>query len=370
MWTFKIKSLVMVFLMIILNTLLAFGQDVPLDSMKTPESPAFMLLGISPTNFSKPETPNAFAVNVLNGFSNKDIVPQNFAIETAPYWWFQQYNLTFYEYINPGIWQSIQQNFSFSAATSKISSAPGGTFLAGGVRTIICPGSYDSGKLDSLVNEYYKQSIKQDFYTNIVESDINNKNYNLDSIIEKELKEYTKPKKINISNEELQKKLDEIRTVKNNYFKTKKKETNEIEEIVEEQEVGQIDDRRRKFLKVLTSTGLATVLLYFLNAKKAQAAFFGSVPGPGTISIKDSEGKKIDPAVNSPTDGYTVSNVDDDTFPNYYGFINKDSNWYIQMAGSDGTFLFANNSNNTVDSYSDAWTGRTTLTYNSFDVAF
>jgi hypothetical protein len=153
-------------------------------------------------------------------------------------------------------------------------------------------------------------------------------------------------------------------------IKTKKKETNEIEEIVEEQEVGQIDDRRRKFLKVLTSTGLATVLLYFLNAKKAQAAFFGSVPGPGTISIKDSEGKKIDPAVNSPTDGYTVSNVDDDTFPNYYGFINKDSNWYIQMAGSDGTFLFANNSNNTVDSYSDAWTGRTTLTYNSFDVAF
>lgn len=158
------------------------------------------------------------------------------------------------------------------------------------------------------------------------------------------------------------------------YFLLTIKKTKYVEEkkekIIEEKEIGQIDDQKRKFLKVLTSTGLATLLLYVLNAKKAQAAFFGSVPGSGTISIKDSGGNKIDPAVNSPTDGYNISNVDDSDFPNYYGYINKDSDWYIQKVDSEGSFLFANYSNNNISDYNTAWSGRATLTYNSFDVAF
>lgn len=153
----------------------------------------------------------------------------------------------------------------------------------------------------------------------------------------------------------------------------KKHKKNEVieSEIVNEEEKIEVDNSKRKFLKLLTSTGLATVILYFLNAKKTQAAFFGSVPGSGTISIKDSGGNKINPAVNSPTDGFGIVNVDDAAYPNFYGFVNKDGNWYIQKENENGSFDFANiNNNPSKTTYGTAWSDRESLTFNSFDVAF
>src|SRR3989338_1159911 len=93
-----------------------------------------------------------------------------------------------------------------------------------------------------------------------------------------------------------------------------------------------ISDRdKRLFLKLVGSTGLS---LFFMSlvSKEARATFFGSMPGPGTIALKDSTGTLIDPALKQPTDGYNISQLDDTSDPDYayYGFVNKEGNWYIQ----------------------------------------
>ncbi|MDR3610174.1 MAG: hypothetical protein P4L27_06395 [Ignavibacteriaceae bacterium] len=285
------KSIVTVFLIIILNALPLTGQtSIPLDSMKTPESPAFMLLGISPTNFAKPETPNAFAVNVLNGLSSKELIPQNFAIETAPYWWFYHPQLTFREYINPTICQSIQQNFSFSAATSKLSGTPGGSYLAGGIRTIICPGSFNTDNLDTLIKEYHVNSYKRDFYTNGVIPDITVKEFNLDSIIDNELKEsriYLSSDKY-ISEEETKQMLIEIEKIKNDYFKSGKKPKDSTEAVKMANELISQTADKEKLQNTLTE-------IRSINKKKTGFIMDFALAGAGFFegdSVKNGEFSK------------------------------------------------------------------------------
>lgn len=103
-----------------------------------------------------------------------------------------------------------------------------------------------------------------------------------------------------------------------------------------------VDDSKRKFLRLVAGTSLTTILLFLFNRKKASAAFFGSVPGPGTISLKDAAGSKIDPAIKQPLDGYNISNIDTSTTVHYYGFLNKTGDWYIIKEDSlSNTLLYA-----------------------------
>jgi len=106
---------------------------------------------------------------------------------------------------------------------------------------------------------------------------------------------------------------------------------------------------RRAFIKLIGSAGLSVFFLSMFT-KKAQAAFFGSVPGPGTIAIKDSTGTVIDPAEKHPTDGYRLAELDD-SVPSYYGFINRDSEWFIMREESTGTYKYKTGSSG----FSAAW---------------
>lgn len=112
----------------------------------------------------------------------------------------------------------------------------------------------------------------------------------------------------------------------------------ENEDIQELKKEG-VDIDRRMFLKLIGSAG-ASVFLFSLFTKKAEAAFFGSVPGPGAVSIKDTTGAKIDPAVKHPTDGYKISRLDDSS-PAYYGFTNKDGAWFIMKEDASGNYTYA-----------------------------
>lgn len=125
-----------------------------------------------------------------------------------------------------------------------------------------------------------------------------------------------------------------------------------------------VDNDRRAFLKLIGSAGLS-IFVFSLFTKKAEAAFFGSVPGPGTIGIKDTTGTLIDPAKNQPTDGYRISQLDDSS-PAYYGFTNKDGNWFIMKEDSSGNYRYAKGSS----SFATNWTGRAGLSYDYFDVVF
>lgn len=147
-----------------------------------------------------------------------------------------------------------------------------------------------------------------------------------------------------------------------------KPKTKTVEAVVKTEE-GEVekgfDPERRKFLRIIGSAG-ASIFLLSVFTKKAQAAFFGSVPGPGTVALKDTSGVQIDPAEKRPTDGYNISKIDDSSSPVYYGFINKDGAWFIMREDSDGTYLYTKGSSG----FSTNWAIKGTLTYGYFDEVF
>lgn len=134
-----------------------------------------------------------------------------------------------------------------------------------------------------------------------------------------------------------------------------------------------VDADRRVFLKLIGSAGLS-VFMFALFTKKAQAAFFGSVPGPGVVALKDTAGVKIDPAQHHPTAGYKISRLDDTSSATYayFGFVNKTGNWYLQreqLTGADtGQYLYSKGDSN----FATAWTNRASPTpaYDTFDNTF
>lgn len=139
---------------------------------------------------------------------------------------------------------------------------------------------------------------------------------------------------------------------------------------VEPEELQKIDPKkvdfdRRKFLKLIGSAGL-TLFFFSIFTKKAHGAFFGSIPGPGTVSLKDSTGSVIDPAIKQPTDGYKISQIDDTTATVYFGYVNKDGAWYISREESSGNYRYTKG---TTD-FSTNWTDRASLTYDYFDSIF
>jgi len=126
------------------------------------------------------------------------------------------------------------------------------------------------------------------------------------------------------------------------------------------------DIDRRAFIKLIGSTGTAVFFLSVFGIKKAEAAFFGSVPGPGIIGLKDAAGLRIDPAEKHPTDGYKISEIDDSSLPSYYGFVDKSGAWFIQREGSAGDYRYTKGSS----SFASNWSNRTSLSYDYFDNVF
>lgn len=127
-----------------------------------------------------------------------------------------------------------------------------------------------------------------------------------------------------------------------------------------------VDSNRRMFLKLIGTAGLG-VFLMSVFTKKAQAAFFGSAPGPGTVAIKNIAGEKIDPAEKQPTDGYKIAQLDDST-PAYYGFTNKEGAWFIMREEATGAYRYTKGS----EDFSTNWGKRNTdeLTYDYFNEIF
>lgn len=129
--------------------------------------------------------------------------------------------------------------------------------------------------------------------------------------------------------------------------------------------MGIADANRRVFLKFVGTSSISLFLLA-LFTKRAQAAFFGSNPGPGIVAIKDSTGTTIDPAEKQATDGYEVAEIDDTTTTTYYGFVHTNGSWYITQESSTGSYRYVKGAT----SFATNWTNRATLTYDTFDNVF
>jgi CRISPR/Cas system-associated protein endoribonuclease Cas2 len=75
---------------------MSFGQkskidtSVNLDVLKSPSSPAFNLLGLSPSAIDRPTDLNAFAVSLQNSTKNFSSLPNSYAVELAPAYFLQK----------------------------------------------------------------------------------------------------------------------------------------------------------------------------------------------------------------------------------------------------------------------------------------
>lgn len=69
-----------------------------------------------------------------------------------------------------------------------------------------------------------------------------------------------------------------------------------------------------------------------------------------------------------PTAKYNIANTDTASTVQYFGFLDKDGNWYILKNDGAGTYTYC--SGLAASSYATAWTGRIGLTYVTFDSAF
>jgi len=95
------------------------AQPADFNGLRTPSSPAFILLGVEPSSVERPNTPSDFAASVLSASSNLTAVPKDFAIETSPYWLFGHPRRSWRDDVQRNVLESIQRTFTFAAATAE-----------------------------------------------------------------------------------------------------------------------------------------------------------------------------------------------------------------------------------------------------------
>ncbi len=132
-------------------------------------------------------------------------------------------------------------------------------------------------------------------------------------------------------------------------------------EPAEEEHIDITDIDKRVFLKLIGGVGLSLFLFSIFN-KKAEGLFFKSLPPPGRVSLEDIAGNKIDPAQSQPTDGYRISEIDENAIT-FYGFTNKDGSWFIMREDVDtGSFRYSKGNSN----FPGNWTNRDKLKYDYY----
>lgn len=72
---------------------------VQLSDLEVPVSPAFMLLDVGATVIERPGTAKAFALGIVNSVSENGGLPQNYAVEFTPYWFFRHPELSSLKYL-------------------------------------------------------------------------------------------------------------------------------------------------------------------------------------------------------------------------------------------------------------------------------
>ena len=127
------------------------------------------------------------------------------------------------------------------------------------------------------------------------------------------------------------------------------------------------DINKRVFLKMLGGTGLFLFISAILS-KKNNNLFSGttSSTASGVVLIKDPAGNPIVPAQSQITDGYQISEIDDNIIA-FYGFTNKDGAWYIMRVDAEnGSTRYSTGGSN----FPSNWDNREKLKYDYFYNAF
>ncbi len=129
--------------------------------------------------------------------------------------------------------------------------------------------------------------------------------------------------------------------------------------------LGIADIDKRAFLKLIGATGVSFFLISIFG-QKVQSLLFGQNLALAPASTGNSPVGQTSAAAASPTDGYNISEVDDNII-SYYGFINKEGHWFIMKGDTDnGTFRYSRGKSD----LSDNWKKRQNLDYDYFNQVF
>ncbi len=90
------------------------------NGLRTPTSPAFVLLGIAPTEVERPNTPADLAFSVLNRSAAFTSLPKDVALEISPYWLVKHPTLTWEADSVRGLGSSIARTMTISFATAEL----------------------------------------------------------------------------------------------------------------------------------------------------------------------------------------------------------------------------------------------------------
>ena len=126
-----------------------------------------------------------------------------------------------------------------------------------------------------------------------------------------------------------------------------------------------LDVDRRDFLKLIGSAGILAVIWGLFSKRGGISNFLGNTDAFESITLKNTSGNVINPAENSPTDGYNITQMDD-SIPSYFGFVNKDGGWFIMREGEDSAFRYIKGDSN----FTINWSNRAKLNYSYFDKVF
>lgn len=113
------KPLFIVAFIIVISAVTTYAQDKSFTTIIPSSAPAFTILGISPTEISKPNSWNALQGALYQNFNsnNQGTIPKNFALEFSPYWLSDHPNFTFKDYLDKSGFSLRNLNISLATGT-------------------------------------------------------------------------------------------------------------------------------------------------------------------------------------------------------------------------------------------------------------
>lgn len=118
------------------------------------------------------------------------------------------------------------------------------------------------------------------------------------------------------------------------------------------------DIDKRTMLKLIGATG-ASFFLFSLLGRRAENMFFAGTAGT-VVNTQNNGGSQSGP---SPTDGYKISEIDEEGAFTFYGFTDKDGGWLIMREDTDElNYRYAKGSSD----FPSNWTNRENIAYDYY----
>jgi hypothetical protein len=125
-----------------------------------------------------------------------------------------------------------------------------------------------------------------------------------------------------------------------------------------------VDIDKRAFLKMIGAAGFS-FFVFSLFTRRVEDLIFNKNYEAGNSAFSGLSGNR-DTSPIEPTEGYRVTEISTEDY-NYYGFVNKEGNWYIMREDpTEGSFRYAKGDLN----FSGGWTRREKVKYDYFHSVF